>query len=57
MGGYRTDKPLLDRLQEIVERLHRDGHDSMSDDVEEAMSVIRDGVKRPSIDWIEKSLG
>lgn len=57
MGGYRTDIPLVVRLEHAAELLHQMGMDSESETIEEAIAVIRDGVNRPSLDWIEGSLG
>lgn len=40
MGGFRTDGKLLESLQEAVEVLYREGHDTLSDDVEEAIERL-----------------
>lgn len=41
MGGFRSDGKLLEKLQEAAQLLHEGGHDSLSDDVEEAIERLR----------------
>lgn len=40
MGGFRTDGKLLERLKEAVEVLYANGHEGLSDDVEEAIARL-----------------
>lgn len=51
MGGFRADGKLLESLQEAVEVLYRGGHDTLSDDVEEAierlMAIYPKTARRP----------
>lgn len=41
MGGFRSDGNLIERLEEAEQLLWREGHDSYSDDVAEAVARLK----------------